>query len=128
MAILEPIFNDTVWTPLWLADAAGSDTEVMDSADTQGTQQGTIETPALRPPENPFKTLMKKIDTLMGSDNIHDIRNALYMVHGALDDKQYSCDQEHKILSDRWLELHEKLRPEDPEFTAQPTQKIGMAA
>lgn len=125
MAILEPIFNDIAWTPLWLADAVGSDTDIMGNADTQN---GTMDTPALRPPENPFKTLMKKIDELMNGDNIHDVRNALYMVHGALDDKQYSCDQEHRILTDRWMELHEILRLEDPEFTAQPAQKMGMAA
>ncbi len=127
MAILEPIFNETVWTPLWAAeaDAHGSSTE------TGAADQGTaIETPALRPPENPFRQLLKKIDELSTSDSIYDIRNALYMVHGALDDKQYSSDQEHFVLSDRWLELTERLNAhqtmQEPQPTHQPLQRFAM--
>jgi hypothetical protein len=106
MAILEPIFNETVWKPIWLSES--------DAIATEGTEtdQGSqIETPALRPPTNPFRLLMNKIDQLLSSNDPDEMRRALHMVHAALDDRQYSCDQEHLILSDRWLELTERLKP-----------------
>ena len=53
-----------------------------------------------------------------------EVSYALYMVHGALDEKQYSSDAEHLALTDRWFELTEKLNMNQPdhENTFKPLQ------
>lgn len=118
MTILKPIFDERVWEPVWLADTA-------QAGDTDTLFDGNdVDTLALDPPENPFRSLMNKVRELLETGQPDDMRHALYMVNDALTEGKFSSDQEYMILADHSIELNDMLKNHAPENM--PLMKTGF--
>lgn len=113
MAILEAIFNDHIWKPVWLAEVNDGD-NITQASDTDNQTQN-IGDLALTPPTNPFRALMDKIEKLMDTGNPEDLRHAFYMVGDALHENQFGSDREQFILADRWAALGDLLKQQNPD-------------
>lgn len=119
MTILKPIFDERVWEPVWLADTEqASDTDTLFDGNN-------VDTLALNPPENPFRSLMNKVRELLETGQPHDMRHALYMVNEALTEGKFSSDQEHLILADHSLEIQDMIKDHDRENA--PFLKTGIS-
>lgn len=112
MAILEPIFNEQVWRPVWLAEGQASDT------DTQ-SDVGGMDALVLKPPADPFKLLMKKIEKLLEINDPDSLYHAFNLIDAALTDGKYANDDQRFILSQKWAELSERISDLHPEMKEQ---------